>query len=204
MGQSVAAAGPGRKIGGDRCVPATELQLSIFLTDFGWFGLLGREEKISRLVIGHTSSDGVREAMAGHLESVADGAATDMIESDWLPDVRRRLEQYASGRPVDFSDCCLESIPRTEFQQRVLQVTRSIPYGETISYGELAEKANAPRAARAVGSVMASNRVPIIIPCHRVIAAGAKLGGFSAPSGVRLKEQMLMMEAGGDWVGVDE
>lgn len=196
MGQSVTTTGTGRKIDGDRCVPATELQLSIFLTDFGWFGLLGREEKISRLVIGHTSSDGVREAMADRLKNSDDGAATNMIESDWLPDVRRRLEQYASGQPVDFSDCCLESIPRTEFQQRVLQVTRSIPYGETISYGELAEKAKSPRAARAVGSVMASNRVPIIIPCHRVIAAGSKLGGFSAPSGVRLKEQMLAMEAG--------
>ena len=195
MGQRVTTTEKNRQIDGGRCVTGTELELSIFLTDFGWFGLLGRQEKISRLVIGHTSSDAVRRAIKQHSENIVRGDAPTVNESDWSPDIRRRLEQYAAGQPIDFRDCELESRRLTPFQGRVLEVTRKIPFGATMTYGELAAKAAAPRAARAVGSVMAANRVPIIIPCHRVIAAGSKLGGFSAPAGVRLKEQMLAMEA---------
>lgn len=196
MGQSGIADAARRQIGPDRYVAAAELQLSVFLTDLGWFGLVGRDEAIAALTIGHGSSDGVREAVSPKVSAPGDEDAEELPESDWLPQIRRRLERYAAGERVEFGDCRLDSPPRTAFQQRVLELTRGIPYGTTTTYGELAEQAGAPRAARAVGSVMASNRVPIIIPCHRIIAAGRKLGGFSAPSGVRLKEQMLTMEAG--------
>jgi methylated-DNA-[protein]-cysteine S-methyltransferase len=195
MGQSHTSVESRQQIDGDRCITEAKLELSVFLTDLGWFGLLGREEKIARLTIGHVSSDGVREAIGRHLATHGDGECAKVNESDWAPDVRRQLERYAAGEPVDFSNCHLESPPRTSFQQHVLELTRNIPFGATMTYGALAEQAGASRASRAVGSVMASNRVPIIIPCHRVIAAGSKLGGFSAPSGVQLKQQMLTMEA---------
>jgi len=63
-----------------------------------------------------------------------------------------------------------------------------------LTYGQLATRAGSPRSARAVGNVMASNRVPLIIPCHRVVAAGGALGGFSAPHGTRLKRRLLKLE----------
>ncbi|MBT4867012.1 MAG: methylated-DNA--[protein]-cysteine S-methyltransferase [Planctomycetaceae bacterium] len=195
MGQSLTSAESRQQIERSRCVTGVKLELSVFLTDFGWFGLLGRDEKIARLTIGHVTSDGVRDAIGQHLANQDDDERPTLDESDWFPTVRRRLERYAAGEPSDFRDCQLESPPRTAFQQHVLEITRDIPFGKTMTYGALAEKAGASRAARAVGSVMASNRVPIIIPCHRVIAAGSKLGGFSAPSGVQLKQQMLTMEA---------
>jgi methylated-DNA-[protein]-cysteine S-methyltransferase len=96
---------------------------------------------------------------------------------------------------VDFDGCCIVFPRRTAFQTKVLDETRKIAFGETATYGELADRVGSPRAARAVGTVMASNRVPIIIPCHRVIASGGKLGGFSAPQGVDLKSRMLAFEA---------
>jgi methylated-DNA-[protein]-cysteine S-methyltransferase len=195
MGQSLTSAESRQQIESSRCVTGVKLELSVFLTDFGWFGLLGRDEKIARLTIGHVTSDGVRDAIDQFTSTQGDGESREVHESDWLPGVRRRLERYAAGEPSDFRDCQLESPPRTAFQQHVLERTRDIPFGETMTYGALAEKAGAARAARAVGSVMSSNRVPIIIPCHRVVAAGSKLGGFSAPSGIQLKQQMLTMEA---------
>ena len=170
-------------------------QLSIFLTDFGWFGLLGEARKIQALTIGHATSDAVRTAIARRVPS---GVSLDSIhEQDWFPELRRELEGYASGRRADFSGFDIQFGRRTEFQKQVVVAARKIPYGRTATYGELAERAGFPRAARAVGSVMASNRVPIVIPCHRVVAAAGRLGGFSAPQGVELKQQMLTMEAVG-------
>ncbi len=120
----------------------------------------------------------------------------ELCEDDWNADVRRRLERYCIGETVDFDDLPLDLPPGTEFQRRVLQVTRRIPYGKTMSYGTLASKAGYPRAARAVGSVMSANRFPIIVPCHRVVAAGGKAGGYTSPQGVSLKLQLLALEAG--------
>ena len=102
------------------------------------------------------------------------------------PELRGRLTDYAAGAADDFRDIEVATEGLTPFGRRVVQALRRIGYGGRISYGELAAKAGAPGAARAVGSVMSHNRVPLIIPCHRVIAAGGKLGGFSAPQGLSL------------------
>ncbi len=117
------------------------------------------------------------------------------MRADWNLELRQRLERYCLGERGDFDDVPLALPSLTEFQQRVLKVTRRIPYGKTLSYGRLAEKAGAPRAARAVGTVMSSNRFPIVIPCHRVVAAGDKTGGYTCPQGVGMKLRLLAMEA---------
>jgi methylated-DNA-[protein]-cysteine S-methyltransferase len=110
--------------------------------------------------------------------------------------LRQKLVRYTFGEPVDFADTPLALPDGTDFQQRILKITRRIRYGKTMSYGDLAAKAGYPRAARAVGSVMSSNRFPIVIPCHRVVAAGAKPGGYTSPQGVSLKLRLLALEAG--------
>jgi methylated-DNA-[protein]-cysteine S-methyltransferase len=197
VGQSGVLVRAGEQIDDGRCVEDTELRLSVFLTDFGWLGLLGHGQKTAALTIGHISADGAREAIARMLAAENGEGSMPVVEFDWFPQLRQRLESYAQGEPVDFSDYEIETQPQTPFQKRVLAVTRRIRYGTTVTYAQLAERAGAPRAARAVGSVMASNRVPIFIPCHRVVAAGGKLGGFSAPQGISLKQQLLTMEAHG-------
>jgi methylated-DNA-[protein]-cysteine S-methyltransferase len=73
---------------------------------------------------------------------------------------------------------------------------RRIGYAKSISYGELASLAGAPGAARAVGNIMAKNPLPLVIPCHRVLAAGGRIGGFSAPAGTEMKRHLLRMEQG--------
>src|SRR5207237_10388998 len=80
------------------------------------------------------------------------------------------------------------------YQNRVVRACRRIGRGRVRSYGELAAAAGAPGAARAVGNVMAQNRYPIIVPCHRVVGSAGSLGGFSARDGINMKRRMLHME----------
>lgn len=105
-----------------------------------------------------------------------------------------RLQAYAEGRQIDFSDVLLAQNYLTDFGKQVIQHCRNIPYGQTLTYGELAEKAGSPRAARAVGNIMASNRTTLVVPCHRVVGSSGSLGGYSAPKGVRMKLRLLEQE----------
>lgn len=177
----------------DHSVSERVTNLSVFSTDFGWFGLWGSEERIFGLTIGHPSPEDVRCSVWEKCDTREESLPEE--EFDWHPEIRRRLVAFSAGKTTDFSDVDVLFPKLTPFQQRVLETTRGIEYGCTLTYGQLAEHAGTPRAARAVGSVMASNRVPIIIPCHRVVAAGGKWGGFSAPQGVSLKRRLLQMEA---------
>lgn len=171
-------------------------QLAIFSTNLGWFGLLGDNRTVVGLLIGHISADDVRKAVHKRHQAKRESSADSQRfpENDWWPELRRRFEAFAQGTADDFADIELDWPPLTEFQRTVLQETRRIPYGQTVSYGELAARAGSPRAARAVGSIMAGNRFPLIIPCHRVLASGGRIGGFSAPHGVTLKQRLLELE----------
>ena len=102
-------------------------------------------------------------------------------------------EYFACGR-ANFH--CIEVDPTgwTEFSRRIYDACRQIESGETVSYKELAGMAGRPRASRAVGTAMAKCRVTIVIPCHRVIASGGKLGGFGGPGGLDLKRKLLQLE----------
>jgi methylated-DNA-[protein]-cysteine S-methyltransferase len=105
-----------------------------------------------------------------------------------------RLVRYADGEPADFSDVVLAVEHLSTFQRRVVKACRAIPAGQHRTYGQLAAAAGSPGAARAVGRVMAANRVPLVVPCHRVLAAGGRLGGFSAPQGLAMKRRLLALE----------
>ena len=166
--------------------------LSIFPTNLGWFGLLGHELLLVSVWAGHASADEVRRAAGRRL--IKTGAQSEFVASDWHPELRQRLERYCLGDPCDFDDVALALPRKTEFQKRVLKIARRIPYGKTISYGSLAEKAGFPRAARAVGTVMSSNCFPIVVPCHRVVAAGGQTGGYTSPQGISLKLRLLALE----------
>lgn len=168
-------------------------QFSIFSTDLGWFGVAGQQNTVTDLLIGHSSADEVRHLLKFRL--AAHSRDGEPFEADWWPELRRMLQDYSQGAVVDFSNIDVDLWPRSPFQKRVLAATRAVSYGETTTYGQLAARAGSPRAARAVGQVMASNRVPLLIPCHRVVASAGRLGGFSAPQGVSLKSALLKMES---------
>jgi len=102
------------------------------------------------------------------------------------------LMRYLSGRRVDFSKYRVDLQHLTPFQQAVLNEARKVPYGETITYSQLAERVDHPGATRAVGNALAKNPAPPIIPCHRIVAKNGP-GGFSF--GPKVKERLLSLES---------
>ena len=124
----------------------------------------------------------------------ADSGSLDDLpprEGDWVFLLKRELDEYFAGSrrkfsvPVDLS--C-----GTGFQREVWQGIASIPYGQWLSYGELASRLGRPKAVRAVGSACGANPVPLLIPCHRVLASGGRIGGFG--SGLDRKRSLLSLE----------
>lgn len=115
-------------------------------------------------------------------------------------DVRRAIAAVVAlvaGEPRDLSDVKLDLSRVSPFYRKVYEVARSLGPGQTMSYGEVAHKLGSPKASRAVGQALGRNPVALIVPCHRVLAAGGKPGGFSAPGGVRTKQRLLEIEGVG-------
>jgi methylated-DNA-[protein]-cysteine S-methyltransferase len=109
-------------------------------------------------------------------------------------DAITRITALLGGEPIDLTDIALDLDDVPEFHRRVYDATRQIPPGETKTYGEIAGELGDPGAARAVGQALGRNPCPIVVPCHRVLAAGGRSGGFSAPGGVDTKMRMLEIE----------
>lgn len=103
------------------------------------------------------------------------------------------LEYFETGR-ASFHEIEIDASGWTDFSRRIYNACREIESGETLSYKELARRAGNGRASRAVGTAMAKNRITIIIPCHRVIASGGKLGGYGGPGGIETKKFLLNLE----------
>ena len=168
---------------------AQGLQVQTLETDWGWIAAVGKGEVLHFLTMGQPDCETA-------IRASSPGSLTDFPEPRrWHPQLEKLLRAYIRGKKVDLSQVKLELSHLTAFQRKIVTQCRRIPYGRTLSYGELASKAGSPSAARAVGSVMAKNRFPLIVPCHRVVAAGGKLGGFSAPTGINLKQRLLDLEA---------
>ena len=104
------------------------------------------------------------------------------------------LRRYATGEPVDLGSISIDLPHVSDFRRAIYRAARRIGHGEVLTYGELAERAGHPGAFRETGSAMGSNPVPLLVPCHRVLAAGRKPGGFSAPGGVETKMRLLALE----------
>ncbi len=126
-------------------------------------------------------------------------AAHDPVRPEFEPSeitihAARMLQRYFHGERIDFGDIpvVLDGLP--PFRIKILSAIRNLPYGEIWTYGQLAHACGSPSAARATGGALASNPIPIIIPCHRVVAADGRLTGYSAPGGERTKMVLLKME----------
>jgi len=114
------------------------------------------------------------------------------------PEVQQTIERIVAllrGEASDLSTVALDMDGVPEFHRRVYDAARAIPPGGTLSYGDIARRVGAPGAARAVGQALGRNPFPIVVPCHRVLAAGGKIGGFSAQGGVATKRRILAIES---------
>jgi methylated-DNA-[protein]-cysteine S-methyltransferase len=109
-----------------------------------------------------------------------------------VPELARRVASYFTGAEVSFADVEIDLEWCTPFQRAVGETLRAVPYGETVTYGELAALAGYPNAQRAAGTFCAHNRLPLILPCHRVVAAGG-LGSYGS-LGLDYKRRLLELE----------
>ena len=164
---------------------SSELSYAVVETDIGWVAVLGSPQGVKRVTLPcRSEEEAVRQlGDAGNQATRSDVAFAGLAE---------RLKDYFRGGrpafpdPIDFSGA-------TPFQRAVWEATRQIPSGGTASYGDIAARIGRPGAARAVGQALGRNPVAIIIPCHRVLASGGKLGGFGG--GEDMKQHLLDMEA---------
>lgn len=165
----------------------TEDGWTVWQSPAGWTGLLVSPQGVRRILIGHPDVASLEAAMRDITEPI--------IRIQGRTELCERLDAYFAGTPDSFADVPIAELWTTPFQRAVVKALRKIPFGRTTTYADLAAKAGRPGAARAVGQVMATNPVPIVVPCHRVLASGGKLGGFSAPTGLTLKQWLLDLEA---------
>jgi methylated-DNA-[protein]-cysteine S-methyltransferase len=173
--------------------------IDVFETDLGWIGVLTHGQTLQRVTFGHETAAEAKADLRKSLDDVSRIPAKQAIGStgdsaDWRRQVIGQLAAYASGQAVDLSNIDVDSSEWTDFQRRVLAACRRIPRGSLRTYGQLAADSGSPAAARAVGRVMATNPLPIVIPCHRVVGSAGELRGFSARGGLNMKERMMRLE----------
>ncbi len=161
----------------------------VFQTEQGWVGVLASRSGIRRSTLPCETP----EESVISLGSEVSGAIQDRTKLGDVPDL---LSAYLAGKEVDFADVELDVDDATEFYVKAWDACRSIPRGETRTYGWLATQAGNPNASRAAGQTMARNRVPLIVPCHRVVGSDGSLRGFGSGSErLDLKRWLLDMES---------
>jgi methylated-DNA-[protein]-cysteine S-methyltransferase len=167
---------------------AADRWYAVWATAWGPIGGVMGAAGLRRLVLPHYGRNDLGELLAWEHP----GAARD---EGPFAEIVRLSREYFDGRVVDFAQVPCE-LPRPgTLGGQVLRACREIPYGQTRSYGRLAESIRRPDAARAVAAALGRNPTPLVVPCHRVTYADGRPGGFSAPGGTQLKQRLLALEA---------
>jgi methylated-DNA-[protein]-cysteine S-methyltransferase len=162
----------------------------VFETAGGFCAIAWNSVGITRFQLPAKRADATERSLLRRLPGGVPGTPTPQVIA-----VVAAVTRYFAGEPIDFSDVRIDLDDQDGFFQQIYAATRRIGWGHTTTYGTLAKALGAgPEAARDVGQAMARNPVPLIIPCHRVLAAGGKVGGFSAPGGSAAKMRMLELE----------
>ena len=166
----------------------------VFKTKWGHFGLAGTEYALYQTQLPGPKPEKIKSMLLKNLP-IPNQASSIEFDKTFFRPLQEQITAYFEGVCVNFSrDVPLVLDGFSSFGFSVLTACRSIEFGQTITYGRLAKKSGRPNASRAVGSTLAKNPLPLLIPCHRVIRSNGKLGGFSAPGGVTLKKRMLELE----------
>jgi methylated-DNA-[protein]-cysteine S-methyltransferase len=164
------------------------IKYTIFETKWGYFGLASIENALIRTVLPLANREKAKNCLLKNI-SAAD------FDSHLFSRLQKQIIAYFEGSYVNFdANIPLMLAGFGKFGASILTICRDITFGQTISYRQLACKAGHPAAARAAGSAIANNPIPLIIPCHRVLRSDGSMGGFSAPGGVTLKKRLLTLE----------
>ncbi|MBV8937172.1 MAG: methylated-DNA--[protein]-cysteine S-methyltransferase [Alphaproteobacteria bacterium] len=164
---------------------------TLFDTTIGRCGVAWSDRGLVGVQLPESSEKMTRDRMLQRFPAAAETAPP--------PNVRIAIDEIIAmlrGERNDLAAIALDMDGVAPFHRRVYEAARTIPPGRTLAYGDVAARLGAPRAARAVGQALGRNPFPIVVPCHRVLAAGGKIGGFSAHGGTATKRRMLALEAG--------
>ncbi|MSP76819.1 MAG: methylated-DNA--[protein]-cysteine S-methyltransferase [Rhodospirillaceae bacterium] len=162
---------------------------TLFNSPIGTCGLAWSGRGISGLQLPEKTADATRKRVQRRWP--------DAVEGEPPPGVGRAIErvlELLKGEATDLADIPLDLEAAPEFHRKVYEVARTIPPGRTMTYGEIAKRLGVPHESREVGQALGRNPVAIIVPCHRVLGADGKMGGFSATGGVSTKRRMLEIE----------
>ena len=169
--------------------PIAAKGFAIFETPIGACGIAWGPRGITGLQLPEATAQGTRSRMQRRWAGAA--------EAEPPPDVQRAIDRVLAllkGEAIDLGDIPLDLEAAPDFHRKVYEVARTIPPGQTMTYGEIAKKLGAPHESREVGQALGRNPVAIIVPCHRVLGADGKMGGFSANGGVATKRRILEIE----------
>lgn len=162
---------------------------AIFDTPIGPCGIAWGEQGIAGLQLPESNADLTRSRMrrrwTGAVESAPPSGVQGAID---------RVLALLAGEAVDLGDIPLDLAAAPDFHRKVYEVARTIPPGQTMTYGQIAKRLGVPHESREVGQALGRNPVAIIVPCHRVLGADGKMGGFSANGGVATKRRILEIE----------
>lgn len=167
---------------------ASPRSFAFFATALGMCAIAWNDVGLTGVWLPEANADALRRQVArrcaGASEAVPAGAIADVVEA---------IARLLAGEHVDLSAVALDGACIDDFDRRVYAVTRTIAAGSVLTYGEVAARVGADASARAVGQSLGRNAMPIVVPCHRVVATGG-LGGFSAPGGTSTKRRLLAIE----------
>ncbi|TAL10124.1 MAG: methylated-DNA--[protein]-cysteine S-methyltransferase [Nitrospirae bacterium] len=168
------------------------MKQAVFKTSLGWIGLAATARGVSTVVLPKATRRAVERDLTGRGGSrTAPAPTTAGREGRHIKAAQSAIETYLKGKSRSFN-LPIDLDGQTPFQKKVWQMLQTIPYGRVRSYGWVARKIGRPRAARAVGAACGANPVPLLVPCHRVVAGDGSLGGFSG--GLPNKKRLLTLE----------
>jgi methylated-DNA-[protein]-cysteine S-methyltransferase len=167
----------------------SELSFALFGTAIGACAIVWSARGIAGVQLPEASESATRGRVSRRFPAARETAPPPMVQ-----DAIDGMTALLRGERRDLAGIVIDDGHVPEFNRRVYAIVRKVPPGATITYGEIAERLGDKALARAVGQAMGENPTPVIMPCHRVLAAGGKTGGFSAPGGVVTKLQLLTIE----------
>ncbi|MBL8577046.1 MAG: methylated-DNA--[protein]-cysteine S-methyltransferase [Mesorhizobium sp.] len=162
----------------------------VFETALGFVGIGWSANGLTRVCL----FDREKERVERRLKQLDVTSESHQVVPDWIATLVRDIKAYALGEEVDFSSVPVDLAGVDDFRLAIYDAARRLRFGETTTYGELAKRAGQPGLPRETGQALGANPVPLVIPCHRILAAGGKIGGFSAPGGTATKAKMLALE----------
>src|SRR5471032_169323 len=167
----------------------TQHGFTLFETPIGTCGLVWKDEMITGLRLPEASPAATRTRIKRRWADSEEQAPPSAMQQ-----IIDRVLALLDGEAVDLSGVPLDFGDAPEFHRRAYEIARTIPPGQTMTYGEIARRLGVPHESREVGQAMGKNPIAIIMPCHRVLGADGKMGGFSANGGVATKRRILEIE----------